>query len=273
VGFVSSFCVLCPVLPVSIFFGGVRLFFLCLVSNVTRVYLFWWSVCLLSVSCVQCSSCLSFLVRSVSSFCVLYPMLPVAIFFDGIRVFFLRLVPNVTRDYLFLVRYVSSFCVLYLMISVYIFLCLVSNVTRVYLFWWGSCLLSVSYVQCYPYLSFLVGSVFSFCVLCPMLPVSIFFDGVCVFFLCLVPNVLRVYLFWWGPCLLSVSSCAQCSPCLSFLVGSVSSFCVLCPMLPVFIFSDGVRVFFLCLVSNVTRVYLFWWGPSFLSVSCVQCYP
>jgi hypothetical protein len=39
----------------------------------------------------------------------------------------------------------------------------------------------------------------SFCGLCPMLPVSIF--------LCLVPNVARVYL--------SVS-CAQCCPCLSF---------------------------------------------------------
>jgi hypothetical protein len=37
--------------------------FLCLVSNVTRVYL--------SVSCVQCYSCLSF--------CVLCPMLPVSI--------------------------------------------------------------------------------------------------------------------------------------------------------------------------------------------------
>jgi hypothetical protein len=38
-------------LPVSIFFGGVRVFFLCLMSNVTRVYLFWWGPCLLSVSC------------------------------------------------------------------------------------------------------------------------------------------------------------------------------------------------------------------------------
>jgi hypothetical protein len=117
----SSFCVLCPMFSVSIFFGEVRVFFLCLVSHVTRVYLFWWSVCLLSTSCAQCSPCLSFQVGSVSSFCVLYPMLPVAIFFDGVRVFFLRLVPNVTRDYLFLMLYVSSFCVLYLMISVFFF--------------------------------------------------------------------------------------------------------------------------------------------------------
>jgi hypothetical protein len=71
------------------------------------------------------------------------------------------------------------------MLPVSIFLCLVSNVTRVYL--------SVSCVQCYPCLSF--------CVLCPMLPVSIF--------LCLVSNVTRVYL--------SVS-CVQCYPCLSFCV-------------------------------------------------------
>jgi hypothetical protein len=287
-GFVSSFCVLCPMLPVSLFFGGVRVFFLCLMSNVNRVYLFWWSVCLpsvycaqcyplpsffgavrvfflclvsndigvyLSVSCIQCYPCLSFLVGFVSSFCVLCPMFSV---------------------YIFLMGSVSSSCVLCPMFSVSIFfggvrvffLCLVSNVSRVYRFWRDSCLLSVSCVQCSPCLSFLVGFVFSFCVLCPMLPVTIFFGGVRVFFLCLVPNVLRVYLFWWGPCLLSVS-CAQCYPCLSFLVGSVPSFCVLCPLLPVFIFSGGVRLFFLCLVSNVTRVYLFWWSVCLLSVSCV----
>jgi hypothetical protein len=67
-----------------------------------------------------------------------------------------------------------------------------------------------------------------------MLPLSIVFGEVRVFFLCLVPNVTRVYRFWWGPCL---------------------SFCVLCPMLPVSIVFGGVRVFFLCLVPNVTRVY------------------
>jgi hypothetical protein len=88
-----------------------------------------------------------------------------------------------------------SFCVLCPMLHMSIFLCLVSNVTRVYL--------PVSYVQCYPCLSF--------CVLCPMLPVSIF--------LCLVSNVTRVYI--------SVS-CGQCYPCLSF--------CFLCPMFLVSIF-------------------------------------
>jgi hypothetical protein len=100
-----------------------------------------------------------------------------------------------------------SFCVLCPMLHVSIFLCLVSNVTRVYL--------SVSCAQCYPCLSF--------CVLCPMLPVSI-----C---LCLVFNVTCVYL--------SVS-CVECYTCLSF--------CVVCPLLSVSIF--------LFLVSNVTRVYL-----------------
>jgi hypothetical protein len=94
-----------------------------------------------------------------------------------------------------------TLCVLCSMLHVSIFLCLVPNVNRVYL--------SVSCVQCCPYLSF--------CVLRSMLPVSIF--------LCLVSNATRVYL--------SVS-CVQCYPCLSF--------CVLCPMLPVSIF--------LCLVSN-----------------------
>jgi hypothetical protein len=70
-----------------------------------------------------------------------------------------------------------SFCVVCPMLPVYVVLCLVSNVTRVYL--------SVSCVQCYPCLSFWV--------LCQMLPVFIF--------LCLVSNVTRVYL--------SVS-CVQC---------------------------------------------------------------
>jgi hypothetical protein len=253
---VSSFCVLCPMLTVSILFGGVSVFLVCLMSNVTREYLFCWDSCLLCVSCAQCYPCISFLMGFVSSFCVLCLMILVSIF--------LCLVFNVTRVYLFLVGSVS------------IFLCLVSNVTRVYLFWWSVCLLSVSCVQCYPCLSFLVEcvssfcglcpmfsvsiflvrSVSSFCALCPMLPVSIFFGGVRVFFLCLMSNVIRVYLFWWGSCLLSVSY-VQRYPCLSFLVGSVFSFCVLCPMLPVSIFFGGVCVFFLCLVPNVTRDYLF----------------
>ena len=98
-----------------------------------------------------------------------------------------------------------------------IFLCLVSNVTRVYL--------PVSYVQCYPSLSF--------CVLCPMLPISIF--------LCIAPNVARFYI--------SVS-CVQCSPCLSF--------CVMCSMLPLSMF--------LCLVPNVSRVYL-----SVSCAQCYRC--
>jgi hypothetical protein len=104
-------------------------------------------------------------------------------------------------------RVTLSSCVLCAMLPESIFLCLLSNVTRV--------CLSVSSVQCYPCLSF---SVF-----CPMLLVSIF--------LCLVPNVTRVSL--------SVS-CVQCYACLSS--------CVFCPMLPVSVF--------LCLLSNVTRVYL-----------------
>jgi hypothetical protein len=188
------------------------------VPNVTRVYLFWWGPSFLSVSCVQCYPCLSFLVECVSSCCVLCPMIPVYIFFDGVRVFFLCLVCNDIGVYLsvscvqcypcqsFLVGFVSSFCVLCPMLPVYIFF----GGVRVYL--------SVSCVQCYPCLSFLVGFVSSFCVLCPMLPVSIFFGGVHVFFLFLVSNVSRIYIFRWSVCLLSVS-CVQCSPCLSFLVG------------------------------------------------------
>jgi hypothetical protein len=109
--------------------------FLCLVSNVTRVYL--------SVSCVQCKTCLSF--------CVLSPMLLVSVF--------LCLLSNVIRVYLS-VSCVQcypclSFYVLCLMLPVSIFLCLLSNVSRVFL--------SVSCVLCFPFLSF--------CVLCLLFPV------------------------------------------------------------------------------------------------------
>ena len=70
-------------------------------------------------------------------------------------------------------------------------------------------------------------------------------------------NVIRVYRFWWGPCLLS-ESCAQCYPCLLFLVGSVSIFLCLVPNVTRVYVVGGVRVFFLCLVPNVTSVYRFW---------------
>jgi hypothetical protein len=78
--------------------------FLCLVSNVIRICL--------SVSCVQCYTCLSF--------CVLCPMLPVSVF--------LCLVFNVVRVYLSVscvqcYTYLS-FCVLCPMLHVSIFLCL-----------------------------------------------------------------------------------------------------------------------------------------------------
>jgi hypothetical protein len=134
-----------------------------------------------------------------------------------------------------------SFCVLCPLLSVFIFLCLGPNVSRVYLsvgtrhrkigtgnigqktkkYRHGNIehktqkdrhvsrvYLSVYCAQCYTSLSF--------CVLCPMFPLTIF--------LCIVPNATRLYL--------SVS-CAQCSPCLHFFV--------FCPMLPVSIFEKKGR--------------------------------
>jgi hypothetical protein len=118
------------------------------------------------VSCLQCYPCLSF--------CVLCPMLRVSIF--------LCLVSNVTpvwqhwtQDTQRQIR--ATLDTRHRRIDTgnmghktqkdrHVFLCLVSNVTRVYL--------SVSCAQCYPCLSF--------CVLCPMLPLSVF--------LCLVSNVI-----------------------------------------------------------------------------------
>jgi hypothetical protein len=116
-----------------------------------------------------------------------------------------------------------------------IFLCLVPNTTRVYLY--------VSCAHCYPCLSF--------CVLCPMLPVSIF--------LCPVSNVTRVYL--------SVS-CVHCYPVTldtrhrKIDTGNIGHETQKdrhgkhWTMLTVSVI--------LCLVSNVARLYL--------SVYCVQCY-
>jgi nitrogen fixation-related uncharacterized protein len=123
-----SFCVLCPMFPVSIF--------LCLVSNVFRVYFF--------VSCVQFYLCTRVTLdtrhrktetgdirhktqkkwtqvkldtrnkKIDTENSVLCPMFPVSIF--------LCLVSNFTC--------VHFLCVLCLMLPVSIFLCLVSNVTR-----------------------------------------------------------------------------------------------------------------------------------------------
>jgi hypothetical protein len=153
-----SFCILCLMLPVSVF--------LCLVSNVTRVYL--------SVSCVQWYTCLSF--------CVLCPMLPVSIFGHktqndrhgniGHKKQKNRHGKHWKQDTEIKTRATLGTRPIKIdtgniVLPVSIFLCLVSNGTRVYH--------SVSCAQCYPCLSF--------CVLYPMLPVSIF--------LCLVPNVTR----------------------------------------------------------------------------------
>jgi multisubunit Na+/H+ antiporter MnhC subunit len=95
----------------------------------------------------------------------------------------------------------------------------------------------------------------SLCVLCPMLPKSIF--------MCLVSNITRVYLS--VSCAPNVTSVYLClvpnvtggfSLCLMASVTRVYLYVSMCLMLHVSIF--------LCLVPNVTRVYL--------SLSCVQCY-
>jgi hypothetical protein len=160
-------------------------------------------------------------------------MLPVSIFLCHMS--------NVTRVYLSLFSAKCYPClffsVLCPMLPVSIFLCLVPNVTHVYL--------SVSSLDT-RHRKMDTGNIghktqkdrhvsLSFCVLCPILPVSIFLG--------LLPNVTRVYLSL---------SCAQCYPYLSF--------CVLCPMLPMSIFlclvPNITLSIFLCLVFNATRVYL-----------------
>jgi uncharacterized membrane protein YsdA (DUF1294 family) len=174
-----SFCVLCPMLPMSIV--------LCLVSNGTRVYL--------SVSCVQCFLCLSF--------CVLCPMLPMSIF--------LCLVSIVTRVYLS-VSGVQCFGhktqkdrhgyhwtqdterkTWVTLDTRHKTIDTDNSGHKTQKDKHRSVYLSLSSSQCYPCLFFSV--------LCPMLPLSIF--------LCLVPNIPGVYLY---------VSCVQCYPCLSFCV-------------------------------------------------------
>ena len=271
-----SFCALCPMLPVSMLLVGFVSIFLCLVPNVTRVYVFGGVRVYLSVPCAQCYPCLCCWWGPCLSFCVLCPMLPVSMFLVGSVSIFLCLVPNVTRVYRFWwgpcllsVPCAQCYpCLSFLVGSVSIFLCLVPNVTRVYVVGGVRVYLSVSCAQCYPCLCFWWGSCLSFCVLCPMLPVSMLLVGFVSIFLCLVPNVTRVYVVGGVRVYLSVS-CAQCYPCLCFWWGSCLSFCVLCPMLPVSMLLVGSVSIFLCLVPNVTRVYLFWWGPC-LSF-CVLC--
>jgi hypothetical protein len=133
-------------LPVSIFLcllpNVTESIFLCLVPNVTRVYL--------SVSWVQWYPFLSTRHRKIQMGNI------------GHKKQNYRHGQHWTQDTKRQTRVT--------LLPVSIFLCLLFNVTRVYL--------SVSCVQCYPCLSL--------CVLCPMLHMSIF--------LCLVSNVTLFYL-------------------------------------------------------------------------------
>jgi hypothetical protein len=92
----SSFCALCPILPVSLDspFFVLYVFVLCLVPNIACVsgFSILCFVCLRSVPCAQYCLCLWILhsLFCMSSFCVLCPILPVSLdcpFFSASSVF------------------------------------------------------------------------------------------------------------------------------------------------------------------------------------------
>ena len=133
-----------------------------------------------------------------------------------------------------------------------------------------ACDRSVPCVQCSQCLWSFQSCLWSFCVLYPMLPMSMNCPVLFVIVLWLVSSVPNVY----GVSSLVSDhsvSCAQCSQCLWIVQSCLWSLCILCPVLLMSIDYPVLFVNALYLVSSVANVY----GLSSLvcdrSVSCAQC--
>jgi len=210
---------------------------LCLVPSFDKVYGLSSLVCDRSVSCDPCCQCL-WIVQSCSwSFSILCPVLPMSLDCPVLFVIVLCLVPRVAN--------VSG----------------LSNLV---------CDRSVSCASSYQFLWIVQSCLWSFCVLCPMLPMSLDYPVLFVIVLCLVPSFANVSGFSNLVCDRSVS-CAPCCQCLWIVQSCLWLFCVLFPVLPMSMDCPVLFVIVMCLVSSVGYVS----GLSSLvcdrSVSCAQC--
>jgi hypothetical protein len=150
-------------------------FVLCLVSSVGCVYGLSSLVCDRSVSYTQCCQCLRIDQSCLWSFCALCPVFPMSMEFPILFVIVLCLVPNVANVY-----ELSSLV----------------------------CNRSVTCVQCTQCLWSVQSSFWSFCILCPVFPMSMNCPVLFVIALYLVPSVAYVYRLSSLVCYRSVS-CIQ----------------------------------------------------------------
>ena len=271
------------------------------------------------------------------SFCVLYPVLPMSMDCPVLFVIVLCLVPSLANVYGLFMDPVLFVIALYLVPSVanvyglsslvcdrsvscamstsvanvyglsmdcpvlfVIVLCLVPSLANVYGLSSLVCNRSVSCAQCCQCLWIVQSSLWSLCILCPVLPMSMDCPVLFVIALYLVPSVANVYGLSSLVCNRSVS-CAQYCQCLWIVHGlwsfcilypvlpmsmncsvsaslvcdrSVSclwSLCILCPVLPMFMDCPVLFVIVLYLVSSVANVYGLFSLVCDRPVSCAQC--
>jgi len=127
-----------------------------------------------------------------------------------------------------------------------IVMCLVNSVANVYGLSSLVCDRSVSCAQCCQCLWIVQSCLWSFCVLCPVLPISLDCSVLFVVVFCLVPSVAYISGLTSLVCDRSLS-CAQCCLCLWIVQSCLWSFCVLCPVLPISLDFPVLFVIVLCL--------------------------
>jgi hypothetical protein len=134
-----------------------------------------------------------------------------------------------------------------------IVLCLVSSVAYVYGLSSLVCDRSVSCVQCCLCLWIVQSCLWSLCVLCPVLPMSMDCPVLFVIVLYLVSSVANVYGLSSLVCNRSVS-CAQYCQCLWIVQSCLWSLCILCPVLPMSMNCPVLFVIVLYFVPNVAYI-------------------
>jgi hypothetical protein len=134
-----------------------------------------------------------------------------------------------------------------------IVLYLVSSVTNVYGLSSLVCDRTVSCAQYCQCLWIVQSSLWSPCILCPVLPMSMNCPVLFVIALYLVPSVANVYGLSSLVCNRSVS-CAQCCQCLWIVQSCFWSFCILYPVFPMSMDCPVLFVIVLYFVPNVAYI-------------------
>jgi hypothetical protein len=165
---------------------------------------------------------------------------------------------------------VSSVAYVYGLSSFVIALCLVSSVACVYGLSSLVCDRSVSCAQCCQCLWIVQSSLWSLCILCPVLPMSMNCAVLFVIALYLVTSVANVYGLSSLVCNRSVS-CAQYCQCLWIVQSCLRSFCILYPVLSMSMDCPVLFVIALYLVFSIVNVYELCSLVCDRSVSCAQC--